>query len=153
MAALWGAAGDVAEGGDAEVDGGVAEGVALELGEPVFGAGEADLESFDLAEPAFVFGFDNPGLQVVADLFQPCPLCRVWWQERASDTRPTEMILLKLAWPLLNRHSRRVFKGIFDRSAFGRVAGAVVDLGELSQSELLSAYLIARSITGRYALT
>jgi hypothetical protein len=45
--------------------------VGVGLGEFVFGAGEADFESFDLAEPAFVFGLGDAGVQVVADLFEP----------------------------------------------------------------------------------
>lgn len=31
---------------------------SVDLGELVFGAGEADFESFDFAEPSFAFGFD-----------------------------------------------------------------------------------------------
>src|SRR5262249_1470332 len=38
------------------------------LGELVLGSGEADLESFDFTEPAFAFGFSDPGGQLVADL-------------------------------------------------------------------------------------
>jgi hypothetical protein len=49
----------------------------LNLGDLVFRAGQADLQSFDLAVPAFAFGFDYPGLQIVADLFQPWSLRRV----------------------------------------------------------------------------
>ncbi|MFE7778156.1 hypothetical protein ACFU5O_30500 [Streptomyces sp. NPDC057445] len=36
-----------------------------------FGAGQADPESFNLAEPALVFGFGGEGDKVVADLLQP----------------------------------------------------------------------------------
>jgi hypothetical protein len=43
----------------------------VDLGELVFGAGEADFESFDLAEPAFAFGFGDAGVKVVTDLLQP----------------------------------------------------------------------------------
>jgi hypothetical protein len=42
----------------------------VELMELVDGPGEADLESFDLAEPTFSFGFGDSGGEVVADLFQ-----------------------------------------------------------------------------------
>jgi hypothetical protein len=52
--------------GHAEVHGGGA-GSAVDLGEFVFGAGEADLEAFGFAEPAFAFGFGDAGGQVVAD--------------------------------------------------------------------------------------
>jgi len=51
---------------------------AVDLGELVVGAGEADLESCDLAEPAFAFGFGDPGDEVVADLDDSLPLSRVW---------------------------------------------------------------------------
>ena len=53
------------ERGHAEVDGLV---LALQggadLGELVLGAGEADLEVLDLAEPAFAFGFGDAVVQV-----------------------------------------------------------------------------------------
>ena len=52
-------------------DGGVSErdGIsAAELGELFLGAVEADLESFDLAEPPFALGFGDTGFQVVAVL-------------------------------------------------------------------------------------
>ncbi len=47
---------------------------SVDLREFVFGASQADLESFDLAEPALTFGFGDAGGQVVADLEQPLPL-------------------------------------------------------------------------------
>jgi hypothetical protein len=65
----------------AKVDGGGAAGAPVELGELVVGAGEADLEAFDLAEPAFAFGLGDAGKQGVADLFQARALRRVWPQE------------------------------------------------------------------------
>jgi hypothetical protein len=71
------------DGRDAEVDGGA--GAPVELGELVVGAGEADLEAFDLAEPAFAFGLGDAGDQVVADLGQAGPLGRVWPEHRAAD--------------------------------------------------------------------
>ncbi len=70
--------------GDAEV-GGLAAGAAVDLGEFVVGAGEADLESFDFAEPAFVFGLADPGGQVVADLGDAGPLGGVGPEHRAAD--------------------------------------------------------------------
>jgi hypothetical protein len=48
------------------------------VGELVVGAGEADLEAFDLAQPAFAFGLVDAGQQVVADLLQARLLRRVW---------------------------------------------------------------------------
>jgi hypothetical protein len=65
----------------------------VDLGELVFGAGQADFEPFDLAEPAFAGSLDDPGFQVVADLFQPASLRRTRPKERTSDTCLTEMIL------------------------------------------------------------
>jgi hypothetical protein len=41
--------------------------VFVDLGEFVVGGGEADLEAFDFAEPAFAFGFGDAGGEVVAD--------------------------------------------------------------------------------------
>jgi hypothetical protein len=73
-------------GARAGPDGGVAVGAPVELGELVVGAGEADLEALDLAEPAFAFGLGDAGQQVVADLLQSGSLRRVWSQERTSDT-------------------------------------------------------------------
>ena len=52
--------------GQAEVDSGGGR-TPVDLGEFVVGSGEADLESFDFAEPAFTFGFGDAGDQVVAD--------------------------------------------------------------------------------------
>jgi hypothetical protein len=52
-----------------------------DLGEFLLGPGEADLQSLDLAEPAFAFGFGDPAGQVVADLQQPGSLGGVRPQE------------------------------------------------------------------------
>ena len=71
-------------GGHAKVDGAV--GAAVDLGELVVGAGEADLQSLDFAKPAFAFGFGDAVVQVAVDLFQPPSLRRVWPRERAPDT-------------------------------------------------------------------
>jgi hypothetical protein len=59
-------------GGHAEVGGAV--GAAVDLGELVLGAGEADFEAFGFAEPAFVFGFGDAGDEVAADLGDAGPL-------------------------------------------------------------------------------
>ena len=78
-----GCGGDVAVGGDAEVDVlGSAGGGQVGLGDFVVGGGEADLESFGFAGPAFAFGFGDAGEEVVADLFQAAPLGGVDAQER-----------------------------------------------------------------------
>ncbi|MFC4610484.1 hypothetical protein ACFO9E_22175 [Streptomyces maoxianensis] len=84
------AARDLAERGHAEVDLTV-RCSAVDLGDLVLGAGEADLESFDLAEPAFAFSFGDAGQQIVVDLDQPRPLGWVWSQERAADVPLTEL--------------------------------------------------------------
>lgn len=55
--------------------------LGIELGKFVLGAGEADLEALDLAEPAFPLGLGDAGDQVVADLHEPTPLGRIGAQE------------------------------------------------------------------------
>jgi hypothetical protein len=60
------------ESGQAQVHGGVAAGgQRVQLGEFGCGRGEADLESFDFAEPSLFAGFGHAGLQVIADAGQP----------------------------------------------------------------------------------
>src|SRR5579859_7296367 len=77
-----GAAGGVGEGGDAELDGlAAAGGDLVHLGEFGAGAGEADLQSFGLSEPAAGLGFGDAGDEVVADLDQAVPGGWVWPQE------------------------------------------------------------------------
>lgn len=56
-----------------------------DLGELVVGAGEADLQTFNLAEPPFAFGLTDPGDQVVADLGDARPLGRVGPEHWAAD--------------------------------------------------------------------
>jgi len=53
----------------------------VDLGELVLGAGEADLEALDLAEPAFAFGLGDAVVQVVPDLLEAGPLGGVRPQE------------------------------------------------------------------------
>jgi hypothetical protein len=52
------------EGGNAQLDGVLVVGASSDLGEFVLGAGEADLQSFDLSEPAFAFGLGDAGGEV-----------------------------------------------------------------------------------------
>jgi hypothetical protein len=62
MAVSWGGQGDgdVAVGGDAEVDVlGSAAGGQVGLGDLVVGGGEADAESFGLSAPALAFGLGD----------------------------------------------------------------------------------------------
>ena len=51
---------------------------SLDLGELVLGAGKADLESLDLAEPAFAFSLGNAVVQAVPDFLEPTSLGGVW---------------------------------------------------------------------------
>jgi hypothetical protein len=56
----YGSGGDVAVGGGAEVDGrGTVSGERIGLGELGVGGGEADLESFGFAGPAFALSLGN----------------------------------------------------------------------------------------------
>lgn len=56
----------------------------VNLGRLVSGAAVADLRAPDLTQPAFAFGLDEAGFEVVADLFEPGTLRRIRSQERAS---------------------------------------------------------------------
>ena len=59
-----GRSGDVAVGGDAEVDGfGASGGGQVGLGDLVVGGGEADAESFGLSGPALALGLGDAGRQ------------------------------------------------------------------------------------------
>ncbi|MEU8251059.1 hypothetical protein [Nonomuraea sp. NPDC048916] len=71
----------------------------IEPAELLLGASQADLESFNLAEPAFAFGLGNAGDEVVADLFDAGALDRVRPEKRTSDTSLTELILRGLWRP------------------------------------------------------
>jgi hypothetical protein len=73
------------ESGHSEVDGSRGVGALVDLGEFVGGAGEADAESFDFAEPSFAFGLGDPGEEVVADLDDSLPLRRIRPVRRASQ--------------------------------------------------------------------
>jgi hypothetical protein len=66
---------------------------AVDLGELVVGACEADLQSLDLSEPASALCFADPGGQVVADLGDGGTLGRVGlehspgWRHRPAASR------------------------------------------------------------------
>jgi hypothetical protein len=79
---------------------------ADELGELVLGAGQADLQPFDFAEPAFAFGLVDAGGEVVADLLDAGALGWVRPEERTSDTGLTELILSLGRWPEQPANSR-----------------------------------------------
>nr|WP_258017937.1 MULTISPECIES: transposase [Streptomyces] len=81
----------VGDGGDAEVDDAAIEGAPVELGEFLRSPGEADLESFDFAEPAFTFGFGDAGEEVVADLDEPVALGGVGPEHGAANTGFSEL--------------------------------------------------------------
>lgn len=111
--------------------GGVAS-AAVELGELVVGAGEANLEAFDLAEPAFGLGLGDAGDQVVADLFRLCSLGWVWSQERTSDRWVFDLTYLFVA------HDLAAVRHISDRVAvmyLGRIV-EMADRGELYERPL-----------------
>lgn len=70
----------------AEPDGCSSAGTTVDLGELIRGAGEADLQSFDLAEPALLLGFGDPVEQVFADGHDAVALVGVGPQQAASQT-------------------------------------------------------------------
>jgi len=76
---------------DTEFDSGMA--APVDLGKFVLGAGKADFEALDFAQPAFVFGFGYAGEQVVAYLGDAGPLRGIWPVHAASQAALTEMIL------------------------------------------------------------
>jgi len=78
----------------AEADRAVASGAAVDLGELVLGAGEADFQALDFAEPAFALGFGDAGDEVAADLGDAGPLGGLRPVHAASQTALTEMILV-----------------------------------------------------------
>ena len=78
-------------------------GEVVEPGEFVLGGGEADLQALGFAEPAFVVGFVDAGLQVVAKAGQPWPLGRVGPQQRAPDVPLTELTRARAWSPPGNR--------------------------------------------------
>ncbi|GLB92279.1 hypothetical protein Mkiyose1088_42450 [Mycobacterium kiyosense] len=47
----------------------------VDLGGLIVGGGEADLQAFDFAEPAFASGLGDAGFEVVADLDETIALC------------------------------------------------------------------------------
>ena|SRR5260370_41003479 len=90
---VWGISvhgGGAAEGGHSESDWAGGAGAPVDLGEFVFGAGEADLESFGFAGPAFAVGFGDAGGEVVADLGDAGPLGGVGPVQGASQAAFSE---------------------------------------------------------------
>ena len=70
---------------------GAAGGGLVGLGEFLVCPGEADLESFGFAGPAFAFGFGDAGVEVVADFFEAVALGGVDSQEGAADAAFSEL--------------------------------------------------------------
>ena len=114
-----GCGGDVAVGGDAEVDGlGPASGGGVGLGELAVGGGEADLESFCFAGPAFAFCFGDASQEVVANvgerprwagsilrsghLMQECSWMQLVEYARPQSPRATRR---RSKWPRNSSHS------------------------------------------------
>jgi hypothetical protein len=64
----------------------------FDLGEFVVGAVEADLESFDVAEPALALCFGDAGGEVVADLDEPLALGGIGPEHGAADAPLTEPV-------------------------------------------------------------
>ncbi|MFJ9434861.1 hypothetical protein ACIRQY_35205 [Streptomyces sp. NPDC101490] len=58
------------------------------------GSVEADLEPFDLAEPAIAAGFADAFAEVVDDLDEPFSLARVDLQDGAADAGLSELARL-----------------------------------------------------------
>ncbi|MGW2426743.1 hypothetical protein ACWC0C_47745 [Streptomyces sp. NPDC001709] len=61
-------------GGDAKVHGRRLLLAPIELAELLLGTSQADLKTFDLAEPAFLFRFGDAVNEVVSNLHQPLAL-------------------------------------------------------------------------------
>jgi hypothetical protein len=61
------------------------------LGEFAARGGEADLEPFGFAGPAFALGFGDAVQEVVADFFEPAALGGVDPQEGAPDAPLTDL--------------------------------------------------------------
>jgi len=105
---------------------GLAAGAPVDLGEFVGAVGEADLESFDFAEPAFLLCLGDTGDQVVADFGDAGPLSGVGPEHRAAVAGLTE----NKSW-LLSRSLRIagvpvLTDGDWQESWFAAVAGVVI---------------------------
>lgn len=81
--------------------------LGFDPGDLVFGAGEAGGQSFDFAEPSFAFGFGDPVLEVVADLFETGLLVRRDDQDRAADAGVFVDAVGSVGSPAGRRVSRR----------------------------------------------
>lgn len=70
----------------------------VEAGERGHSGVEADLESFDLAEPAVGAGLGDALTEVADDLDEAGPLLRVELEHRATDAGLSELAQLAARW-------------------------------------------------------
>jgi hypothetical protein len=80
-----GACGEAVEAGQAAVDGVLAGGELVGVGEFVVGGGDADGESFDVTEPTLLVSFGDAVVQVVAEFDEAGALGGVGAQYGAAD--------------------------------------------------------------------
>lgn len=119
------AADEVGEVRHAEVDGVGPGGELVELGEFLLGAGEADAQSVEFAEPALLSGFGDAVEQVVADFDEPGALCGVGskqWTAQAGMLMNTRRVVGAPACP--ERHLA-AFEVAEELVPFGVGGGAV----------------------------
>jgi hypothetical protein len=94
--------------GEAEQDGAVGGGLAFHLLKLLLCAGEADLQSFDLAEPVVLLGFGDTGVKVGDDLAKPVGLGGVESEQRAAEAGFTELVNGAARFSALLKRARRV---------------------------------------------
>jgi hypothetical protein len=119
------AACDVAEGGDAEADGGGAACPVVELGELGVGGGEADAQALGFPGPAFAFGFGDAVGQIAADLLKPGALGRVRAQERAPDAAVLMLAACSPGTPAVAQGNPAALEVAEELVPFGVGGGAV----------------------------
>jgi hypothetical protein len=69
----------------------------LDLCNLIFCGSEADAELLDIAEPTLAFGFSDPIVEVVSDLFEPRSFSGADDEDWAANTGLTELILYELS--------------------------------------------------------
>lgn len=114
----------------------------VDLGELIVGGGEADLQAFDFAEPAFAFGFGDAGIEVSsqskAQRTQACS-----WMQGDPKARPPMLIDYDYVTDFWRGTlARRAVKG---KAVCGRTDGSTLD----SRSNQTPEYLIFREVTVR----
>lgn len=112
-------------GGDAKVHGPMLPVAPIELAELLLVASQADLETFDLAEPAFRLGFGNAGDEIVADVDEPCPSGRLrseevsTWRKHAHEYKGIRRRVRRCRWTPSVSRSGRGKRPTPPRSGFG----------------------------------